>query len=57
MQLANYSFSGGEIDNIVRKVAMKEVLTGIRPDESEIIQYCQNEKLNSGSKIKKVGFI
>jgi len=52
-----YSFSPGEIDNIVRKIAMKEVLTGIRPNTSEILHYCQNEKLNSGSNIKKVGFI
>jgi SpoVK/Ycf46/Vps4 family AAA+-type ATPase len=52
-----YSFSPGEIDNIVRKIAMKEILTGIRPDTSEILHYCQNEKLNSGSIIKKVGFI
>jgi AAA+ superfamily predicted ATPase len=52
-----YSFSPGEIDNIVRKIAMKEILTGIRPDTSEILHYCQNEKLNSGSIIKKVGFV
>ena len=28
---ASYAFSGGEIDNVVRKVAMEEVLTGEKP--------------------------
>ena len=59
MALANdFSFSGGEIDNIVRKVTMKEVLTGVRPDNSEIIEFCQSEKLLSGrSGHNRVGFI
>lgn len=57
-QLAKeFSFSGGEIDNIVRKVAMNEVLRGIRPDSSEILQFCRCEKLISGNKGNKVGFI
>ncbi|MCE5320271.1 MAG: ATP-binding protein [Bacteroidales bacterium] len=57
IQLANrFSFSGGEIDNIVRKICMKEVLTGIRPDTSEIMQFCQSEKLVSGNKGNKVGY-
>lgn len=58
IQLAkSFSFSGGEIDNIVRKITMREVLSGIRPDKLEILHYCQCEKLNTGSNIKKVGFI
>ena len=44
-KLANeFSFSGGEIDNIVRKIIMNEVLIGKKPEESEIFSYCQNEK-------------
>jgi len=58
LQLAkDYSFSGGEIDNIIRKVSMKQVLTGIRPGLPEIIQFCQSEKLISSNKGNKVGFI
>ena len=58
IQLAKeFSFSGGEIDNIVRKIAMKEVLLGVRPDSSEILQFCQCEKLISSNKGNKVGFI
>jgi ATPases of the AAA+ class len=53
----DFSFSGGEIDNIVRKITMKEVLTGDRPDSSEIYGYCQNEKVLSNKKRNvRVGF-
>jgi SpoVK/Ycf46/Vps4 family AAA+-type ATPase len=53
----DFSFSGGEIDNIVRKVTMKEVLSGNRPDSNEIYSYCQNEKVLSKNKGKvRVGF-
>ena len=53
----DFSFSGGEIDNIVRKVTMKEVLSGNRPDSNEIYGYCQSEKVLSSKKGKiRVGF-
>lgn len=52
---AEYDFSGGEIDNIVRKVVMDEVISGNRPDFSFVIDQCKNEKLLS-SKHAKVGF-
>ncbi len=52
-----FSFSGGEIDNIVRKITMKEVLTGNRPISNEIYGYCQSEKMLSNKKGKvRVGF-
>ena len=41
---AQYSFSGGEIDNIVRKVAMEEILNDNRPDLTEILSFCEGEK-------------
>lgn len=57
LQLAkDFSFSGGEIDNIVRKITMKEVLSGNRPDASEILQFCQNEKLYFGNKSNNIGY-
>lgn len=53
----DFSFSGGEIDNIVRKVTMKEVLSGNRPDLNEIYSYCKSEKVLSNKKGKvRVGF-
>lgn len=50
-----YDFSGGEIDNVVRKMVMEEVLHGNRPDFSFIDDLCKNEKI-SKSKMTRVGF-
>lgn len=43
----DFSFTGGEIDNIVRKVTTNEVLIGNRPDATEIYGFCQYEKVLS----------
>lgn len=43
----HYNFSGGEIDNIVRKVIMEEVLKGIRPDVRFIEDLCRHEKIGN----------
>lgn len=40
-----YNFSGGEIDNIVRKVTMSEVVSGERPSFEELKDFCKTEKL------------
>ena len=50
----DYDFSGGQIDNIVRKVTMDEVITGIRANYEDIIKLCKNEKL--GNKKNAIGF-
>lgn len=50
-----YEFSGGQIDNIVRKVTMKEVLTGSRPSIAEIEDMCKVERLCKDSS-KPMGF-
>ncbi|MBP5705785.1 MAG: ATP-binding protein, partial [Spirochaetales bacterium] len=42
-----YDFSGGEIDNIVRKVAMDEVLKGEHTSLEVLEEYCRNEKFRS----------
>ena len=52
----NYSFSGGEIDNIVRKATMEEVLNGKKPDTQELLVYCDAEKFTSRTGTKKLGF-
>ena len=50
-----FDFSGGEIDNIVRKITMSEVLDGTRPDLAGIEELCKNEKIG-GSKSERIGF-
>ena len=52
---AKFDFSGGEIDNIVRKVMMEEVLNGIRPDLAGIEELCRYEKID-GKKDGGIGF-
>lgn len=52
---AEYDFSGGEIDNIVRKVVMDEVISGTRPDFNFVVDQCKNEKFLN-AKHAKVGF-
>ena len=52
---ARYSFSGGEIDNIVRKATMEEVLNGSTPNFPQIITFCEGEKF-SGKGTVKLGF-
>ncbi|MDD2445842.1 MAG: ATP-binding protein [Clostridia bacterium] len=53
---SRYSFSGGEIDNIARKSAINEVITGNKATINEIITYCEREKLLSKTH-PKLGFI
>ena len=42
---AHYDLSGGEIDNIVRKTFMEQVISGARPSLETIEDWCRNEKL------------
>ena len=50
-----FNFSGGEIDNIVRKAQMKEIVSGQRPAFNEIEEMCRNEKLVSNT-ARPMGF-
>ena len=52
----SYGFSGGEIENVVRKVAMEEVLTGVRPGMEGLRGFCEAERLSANRQRKRVGF-
>lgn len=54
MVARNYDLSGGQIDNIVRKVTMDEILTGKRPEPEELLALCKKEKLVESE--RKIGF-
>lgn len=57
-QLATaYNFSGGEIDNIVRKAQMKEIISGSRPAYNDIVEMCKVEKLYTAPVERRVGFV
>ena len=49
-----YDLSGGQIDNIVRKVTMDEVITGKRPKMDELHALCKGEKL--AKEERRIGF-
>ncbi len=51
-----YDFSGGEIDNIVRKVTMNEVLYGSNPDINDLHTLCSQERLGNETARKRIGF-
>lgn len=52
---SSYALSGAEIDNVVRKATMNEVLTGKRSSVGEIEGFCQKEKLEN-SRCSRIGF-
>ena len=53
--LANFEFSGGQIDNIVRKVFMQEVINGERPTLNRLVTMCGEEKI-SNKNVRRIGF-
>lgn len=56
-QLAtHHDFSGGEIDNIVRKVVMEVILHGTRPTLAEIEELCRHERIVETGKGGNIGF-
>ena len=50
-----YDLSGGQIDNIVRKAMMDEVLTGIQPSVETLHELCKHEKISDDA-AQKIGF-
>ena len=51
----NYDLSGGQIDNIVRKITMDEVVTGSCPNFEELSVLCKNERMSNATE-RKIGF-
>ena len=49
-----FPFSGGEIDNIVRKAAIMEVLDGKEPYIQDIMKLCKEEKMHGEN--ARIGF-
>jgi len=53
---SSYAFSGGEIDNVVRKIAMEEVLTGVKPGMEGLTGFCEAERLSKRGERRRIGF-
>lgn len=52
----DFDFSGGEIDNILRKMEINEILTGKQLSYEEIYEICKKEKFNYKEEANRVGF-
>jgi len=55
MLASRFDYSGGQIDNIVRKTLMNEVLNNAKPDLDLIINFCEEESLKK--EMRKIGFL
>ena len=51
-----HNLSGGEIDNVVRKSLMEEVLNGVRPDINALLQWCSEEHFGQSTS-SPIGFV
>lgn len=50
-----FDFSGGQIDNVVRKNEIHEIIYGISVDFSNIVEFCKTEMLSKNSGVR-IGF-
>lgn len=55
-RLSKHELSGGQIDNIVRKATMNEILTGEIPCFEKLDELCSEEKLINRHTASKIGF-
>ena len=51
---SRFDFSGGEIDNVVRKATMEEILQGTTPTLEHLITLCEEERIEKGG--QGIGF-
>ncbi len=51
-----YDFSGGQIENIVRKHTVDMIINGENPTLDTINTYCQNENIHGSENRKRIGF-
>lgn len=49
-----YEFTGGEIDNIIRKYTTHQIIKGLDPEPQDIITWCREE--NMQEEYTKIGF-
>lgn len=52
---SNYDFSGGQIENITRKVLMQEIINDIKPSINGLITICNEEKMSKNN-TRRIGF-
>ena len=53
---AEYDLSGGQIDNIARKIIVSECVSGVMPTVEEIKSMCRLEKIQYDGEVREIGF-
>ena len=53
---ADFEFSGGQIENIIRKKTVKALISGSEPSFAEIQEFCSEEGIEDKEVRKKIGF-
>ena len=51
-----YSFSGGQIENVARKKTIKSILAEKEPDFEQIKEFCSEENIDNAPVRKRIGF-
>ena len=51
-----FDFSGGQIENVVRKRTIQSILTGNEPDMQDILTFCSEELLETKRLSRRIGF-
>ena len=51
-----YDFSGGQIENIARKLSVEEILTGDSVGIDRLIEFCDEERLEQPVNRRRIGF-
>ena len=52
----NFELSGGQIENIARKVEIDSILNGSIPSMDTLLRYCKDESLNCFTVQRRIGF-
>lgn len=53
---SEYSFTGGQIENITRKLDVDYILSGTAPDMDKILDLCKSESIQNEKQKQKIGF-
>lgn len=53
---SEYSFTGGQIENITRKLDVDYILSGSAPDMDKILDLCKSESIQNEKQKQKIGF-
>ena len=52
----DYGFTGGQIENISRKLDVDYILSGAAPDMEKIVSFCDAEKIKKETTGRRIGF-